>query len=167
MRWLWLPVVGLMTLAVLNADYRIAAAIAAIALVMLGLFRTVKRYQADDAKLFAAMANHVGRPHDVVWWTRFGGKAWMLAIWLAERKFYFSKVKKPFDANCFYGEQDIREWSIERSRSITNDRYWDAFAVNIAVKNLDNPLIKIHCGKDEATAYKINESFNQMFVRAT
>lgn len=165
MRWLWLVVIGLGVLVAQNTDSptRLAAIAVFIALMILVFFLLSKRAQADEKKLFAAMAAHVGREHDARWVTRYKMGSWWLAIWRAEQKFYFAKTHTPFDPRHFYGEPDVREWSIQRTRETSDKGYWDAYAVNIVVKDTENPLIKIYCGKDEAVAYRICESFNQMF----
>lgn len=159
----WLATIALIAVAVLSPALRTAAIVGAAVVFFGGAYWKSKQESAAEADLFAALAAHVGRKHDEHWCTRRSTKSWWLVVWLPEKRFYFAKTNAPFNESHFYGEQDIRGWSIQRTREANGNRYWDEYAVNIVVKDTRNPLLKVHCGKNEAAAYKISEILNQMF----
>ncbi len=121
-----------------------------------------KDHQATVNDFLTKATSHFGRPADADWYTRKDGRTWRLMIWIAERQFYFASARKAFDPVHLYTAADVREWAIERTREVSSSKYWDEYAVNISVKSTSTPLLKVHCGRDQALAYKVSEMFHQM-----
>lgn len=160
----WVIAVVLFVLAVGNEHTRWGAIIVALAALAMLLRRQKAKSRKAEAALFAALEEAMSRKYDARWKTVYGPYAWWFVVWLPERKIYFASTKISYDPENFYGVDRIREWSIQKTREVSGNRYWDEYAVNISVRDTQNPLIKIFCGKREALAYGINEHLNQMFA---
>lgn len=141
-------------------------AIAAAGYGCFSLWRLIRKSEADQRALEAAINAHIGREPDHFYYLRSHapGPRRVLAAFVPEQRIYLSNYAEPFEPNCFLGPGDIRSWAIEWDTGIDNNNrtYKRRFSLRIAVKSVERPLVKIDC-QDEATAYQMREIFSQAF----
>lgn len=130
------------------------------------LWKALKRIIADQKTLEAAITAHLGRAPDYFYHLRSGtpGPRRIMAAFVAEQQIYIGEYGERFTPSHFFGPNDVRSWTVQWDTGIDNrDRsYRRNFSLHVVVKSVDTPLIKIGC-QDEATAYKMQEIYNQAF----
>jgi hypothetical protein len=85
-----------------------------------------------------------------------------LLMWVSEQKFCCETYGAEFEASHLRPLESVREWAIEKSQKVIKDRVRDVYTINIALRDVDTPLIAFFCGENKAAAYQIAEAFSRM-----
>jgi len=126
------------------------------------LYRYLKR-EAREAtdRHKAEAAAFFGREADYMWFIS-GRKQRILLFWLKEKQFYVGLASDPLDRAHLYGPDHVVEWRIDREVGDSSRRWWYEYSLNVQLRDVETPLLKLPCGKDEAMAYKFKAIFEQM-----